>query len=440
MKKLTTTLVFLLAIISIHAQNIKSFSLEDAIKYAMENNLSIKNSKINIADAEEQIVERRSFGIPKVNGTIGYNYFVQLPASLVPAQFFNPMAPEGTFEKLTFGTRNDLSLGLGATTMVFDGSYFVGLRAAKAYRNYVDKELIAKERDVKNAVIDAYLPALLIQETRNTLQRNITNLQKLYFETQALYKEGFVEQLDVDRLELSLANLNAELENIDRQVELVYNVLKFQMGHPLEEAIVASDSIDQLLTPATPEELGNAINFMERPEYQVLNYGRELSELNLELNKVSYLPSVGAFANYQQSAQGDNLFDPIWIPSFVVGLSANIPIFDGFNKRAKVNMAKLDLAIIDNQKKELENAISLEVVNARNAYISAESRVEDQKRNLALAEKIYKTTQIKYKEGVGSSLELVQAEQSLFETQQNNIQATYELLIAKMNLDKALGK
>lgn len=427
--------------VSLMAQDPKPLSLEEAVNYAMENNIAIKNAQINITDANEQIIERRAFGLPRLNGTVGYNYFLQIPSSLVPAQFFDPSAPDGTFEKLAFGTRNDLQLGLSATSMVFDGSYFVGLRAARAYRRYVDKEMVAQKQDVKNAVTEAYLPALLLQQTRKTLERNITNLEKLLNETKALYKEGFVEQLDVDRLELSLANLNTELYDLDRQSELAYNVLKFQMGYPQEELIVASDEIDVLLIPATAEEMGEDINFQNRAEYQVLGLGRELNTLNIELNKAGYLPSLGAFANYQQSAQGNNLFkDPTWIPTFVVGFNLNIPIFDGFEKRAKVNRAKLDLLVVENQQKELENAITLEVRNARSTYSSAQSRVDAQRKNLLLAEKIYETTQIKYREGVGSSLELVQAEQSLFSSQQNYINSTFDLLLAKTNLNKALGK
>ena len=422
-------------------QEPQSMSLQEAIDYAMENNFSIKNAQIQIADAQEQIIERRAFGLPRIDGTINYNYFVQLPGSLVPAQFFDPSAPEDEFTTITFGTRNDLQLGLSASSMIFDGSYFVGLRAARAYRNYVEKDLTAKRQEVKNAVTDAYLPVLLLEETRKTLEKNIGTLTKIHDETKALYREGFVEKLDVDRLELSLANLNTELSNIRRQAELVYNGLKFQMGYPLDQPLLASDQIEQLLIPASAEELGNEIDYRSRPEYQVLELGKQLNELNIQLNRSGYLPSLSAFANYQQSAQGDNLFkNPFWIPTFIVGFRLNIPIFDGFEKRAKVNRAKLDLAVVENQQKELERAISLEVTNARTAYRSAQSRVDDQRKNLVLAEKIYETTQIKYREGVGSSLELVQAEQSLFQTQQNYIQSLYELLVAKMNLNKALGK
>ncbi|MEL6635205.1 MAG: TolC family protein [Bacteroidota bacterium] len=423
------------------AQDSETLSLEQAINYAMENNFSIRNAQVNIADAEEQIVERRSFGLPRLDGSVNYNYFVQLPASLIPAQAFDPNAPEGEFTEVAFGTRNDLQLGLSLTTLVFDGSYFVGLRAAKAYRQYVDRELIAKRQEVTNAVRDAYLPALIIQQTRNTLVRNLGTIDKLLTETKALYREGFVEQLDVDRLELSKANLETSINNLDREAQLVYNVLKFQMGYPLDREVVASDEIEQLLVPATAEELTAEVDYGSRPEYQVLGVGEQLSQLNIDLNRAGYLPSLAAFANYRSSVQGDNLFDdPFFIPSFIVGFQLQVPIFDGFEKRAKVNRAKLELTKLQNQRSDLERAIELEVANARTSYSSAQSRVDDERRNLNLAEKIYNTTQIKYREGVGSSLELVQAEQSLFSTQQSHIQAIYELLLAKIALDKALGK
>ncbi len=442
MKKL---LIALLGILFWHthseAQEAQALTLEDAINYAMENNFSIKNAQISVADAEEQIIERRSFGLPRVNGTVNYNYFLQIPSSLVPAQFLDPSAPDGEFSKLAFGTRNDLQLGLSANSMIFDGSYFVGLRAAKAYRKYADRELIAKKQEVRNTIIDAYLPALLIQQTREIIEFNITTLDKLLNETRALYREGFVEQLDVDRLDLSKADLETELENLDRQADLVYNVLKFQIGYPLNDEIVASDEIEQLLVPATGDELTAEVDYFSRPEYQVLSLGKQLNELNVELNKSGYLPSLGAFANYQYSVQGNSLFkNPVGIPTFIIGLSLNIPIFDGFEKRAKVNRAKLDLAKMENQQTDLERVIDLEVSNARINYAGAQTRVDAQRRSLLLAEKIYNTTQVKYREGVGSSLELVQAEQSLFQSQQGYIQSVYDLLVAKVTLSRALGK
>ena len=441
MKHLILTLLCGIITSTLFAQEPKSLTLEEAIQYAQENNIAIKNAQIGIADADEQIIERRSIGLPQLNAGVNYQYFVQLPNSLVPAQFFDPNAGEDEFAELQFGTRNNLTVSAELSMLLFDASYLTGLKASKAYREYVQYDLQLKKYDVKNQVIEAYLPALILEESKKTLEKNIANLEKFFSETQALYREGFAEQLDVDRLELSLANLRTEVENINRQRLLIYNVLKFQMGYPMDQEIIATDDIEALFTPASTDQLTADINYNQRPEIQVLEMGIQLNQLNIELNKNGYLPNLAAFGSYQQSAQGNNLFDnPFWIPTGVVGLQLNIPIFDGFDKRSKINRAKLDLEVARNQQAEVKRSISLEVQNARTSYYSALERVSSQERNLALAERIYNTTQIKYREGVGSSIEITQAEQSLYETQQNLVQARYDLLVAKMNLEKALGQ
>lgn len=434
-------ILFILFSTQLFGQDTPKFTLEEAINYALEKSSNIKNAQINLADADQQIIERRSFGLPRLNAGVDYQHFIQIPKTLVPAQFVDPMAMEGEFAELQFGTKNNLTAKLEATSMIFDGSYFTGLRAAKAYKEYVQKELLQTKQEVRNAVTEAYLPALILEESQKTIKKNIDNVSKLLAETKALYKEGFVEQLDVDRLELSIANLDAQWSTLERQKNLAYNVLKFQMNYPVLEALQTVDDIDALLLPVSDEDLTGNIPYEARPEYSVLRLAGRLNELNVELQKNGYLPSLGAFGSYQHSIQGDQLFNNSnYIPTLVVGLQLNVPIFDGFEKRAKVERAKLDLEILQNQITDFERGMTLEVANARNAYQDAQEKLVNQQKNLALAERIYNTSQIKYKEGVGSSIEIVQAEQSLFQTQQNIIQAKYEMLQAKIQLDKALGK
>lgn len=433
-------LVFCFTINLSYAQGPTEMSLQNAIDYALENSIDMRLANIEIADADQQILENRAIGLPQVSAGVDYQYFLQIPASVVDLSNFDPTLPEGTFEKLEFGLKNNLTANITASALLFDASYLTALKAARTYRDYVQRDRERVRYEVENKVIEAYLPALILEESKKTLLKNIDNLGKLLAETQAIYKEGFAEQLDVDRLELSLSNLRTEVDNIDRQKDIIYNVLKFQMGYPINEPIIAVDNIEALFEPASNEELTAAVDYSQRPEVQVVEMGIQLNELNVELNKAGYLPSLGAFLTYQQSAQGNNLFDnPIWVPSAIVGLQLNVPIFDGFSKRSKINRAKLDLEEAQQQKEQLERSISLEVANARTNYINALERAQSQNKNVSLAERIYDTTQIKYREGVGSSVEVTQAEQSLYETQQNYTQARYDLLVAKMALEKALG-
>jgi outer membrane protein len=213
------------------------------------------------------------------------------------------------------------------------------------------------------------------------------------------------------------------------------------MGYPMDQQIVAIDNVEGLFELATEEELTAPVNYEQKPEYQVLKLGKNLNELNVTLQKSGYYPSLSGFASFQGIAQGDDIInDPVWSKNSYLGLALKVPIFDGLEKKAKVNRARLDLATAVNQQIELERAITLEVQNARTNYTSAIERWKNQKKNVELAERIYNTTQIKYREGVGSSIEITQAEQSLFNSQSNYIRSRYDLLVAKMALDKALGK
>ncbi len=439
MKHLLITLLSCIFFVQLNAQEVKALTLDEAIAYAMHNNISIKNSLLEVEDAQQQIYEQRAVGIPRVNASVDWNYALALPVSLIPSEFLG--GPPGEFEQVQFGTRNNFTAGLEASTLIFDFSYLTGLKAAKKYKVYAGEQLQQQQFEIKYRIIDAYLPALIVQENIETINKNISNIEKLRMETKALYKEGFVEQLDVDRLDLTLTNLATELENLNRQAILVYNVLKFEMGYPMDQEITAVDDMEGLFELATEDELTASVDYNQKPEYQVLSIGKELNEMNVTLQKSGYYPSLSGYANFSGIAQGDDIInDPIWSKNSYLGLGLKIPIFDGLEKKAKVSRARLDLADVTNRQIELERAITLEVQNARTNYTSAIERWENQKKNVELAERIYETTQIKYREGVGSSIEITQAEQSLFDSQSNYIRSRYDLLVAKKALDKALGK
>ncbi|MEL7020405.1 MAG: TolC family protein, partial [Bacteroidota bacterium] len=373
------------------AQDNLSLTLADAIQYAYDNSLTVRNAQIAIADAEQQIIERRAVGLPQVNGEISYNRYLKVPVQALPDAFVNsardPMTgelPEGFSREISFLLKNSFTAGVTLSSLVYDGSYNVGLKAARRFREYVLQDLEVQKRGVRNQVMDAYLPSLLLAESLITLDKNIANLEKLLFETQQLYKEGFVEQLDVDRLSLSIANLQTERDNLVRQQEVAANALKLAMGFPIERNLAISDSIDDILEFATGEDLNNEVDYTLRPQYGLINKGLELNQLNVDVNKAGYLPSVAAFLSYQQQWQGDNFDDGFWAPTSVLGLQVNVPIFDGFSKRAKIERARLDMETVQNQKRDFERLVTFEVENARTQYLSAQQRLKNQRSNLEL--------------------------------------------------------
>lgn len=425
------------------AQQTPAFSLEEAVEYAHDQSVEVKNARLRVLDAEQQIIERRSIGLPQLSAEANFNRYLQVPVQPLPEafiQFLESINPNGEVDReASFLLNNNFSAGVNLDMMVFDGTYFTGLKAARAFREYTAQELVTTKRQIRNSVIDAYLPLLQLEKNIELIDKNVANLEKLLEETRALYEEGFAEQLDVDRQQLSLNNLLVERENLVRQRESALARLKYIMGYPADEPLLVSEDLEEMAIGVEEEALTAAVNPGARPEFVLAEEGIDLQELNVKVNKAAYLPKLNAYGAYQQSYQGNNFKDGFWAPTANVGVRLSIPIFDGFYRKSQVERAQIDLEEAQNQQRDLQRAINLEVTNARNSYLNAMEALDGQRDNLELAERIYETTQIKYREGVGSSVELTQAEQSLYRAQTNYTNALYNVLSAKMDLKMALG-
>ncbi|MEM9836058.1 MAG: TolC family protein, partial [Bacteroidota bacterium] len=412
-------------------------TMEAAVAYALDNSNTIKNARVQIADAEQQIKEQLSTGLPKINGTLDINHFLEVPVLPLPEAFaMDPDAPES----IAFQLRNNFTAGISAQTMIFNGSFFVGLRAARAARKYYDTELENQQQTVRNQVINAYLPLLLIRENLEQLDKNITNLEALLQETTAFYEAGFVEQLDVDRLQLNLDNLQIERTNLERQQTNALRALKFTMNYPQGQELNIEDDLEELNFEAEEALLQGPIPYQQRAEVRVLDQALVLQDLQVELQRAAFLPTVNASLSGQYQFQGDKLSDGFWAPTVVLGINAVVPIYDFGGRRARVERAKLEKETALNQRDDLIRGIELSVINARTDFTSASERLEARLRSRNLAERIYETTQIKYREGVGSSLEVVQAEQELYTAQSNYLTALYETILSKESLKQALGR
>ncbi len=418
----------------------QEFTLSQAISYGETNSPSVQIAQIGVSDAEQQIIQNRAIGLPTVGINGNYQHFLQIPAQLVPAEFFG--GQPGEFAELAFGTKNNFTASAQMSTLIYDASYFTALKASRKYKVFSAQQLAVAKQDVKKNVTLAYLATLIYDETVNVLDSNSNNLSRLLFETTELYKAGFAEQLDIDRLTLSLKQLNTQKEDLNRQKQMAMNNLKFVMGFPMEQDLSVTDELEALVENNFVVEANEKLALENRAEYKMVQTGIELQQLNITAQKQQgFYPNLAGFASYQQSLQGANLFnDAQWIPTAVVGLQLNVPIFDGFARESKIERAKLDLEEAVRERDQLTEAIRLEVANARIKYDNAVVQVNNTKESMALAKKIYKTTQIKYTEGLGSSLELNQAESGLFIEQSGYIQALFSLLMAKAELEIALGK
>lgn len=410
-------------------------SMDQLIDYALANSPEMLDAQLKVQDAEAQILQSKSTGLPQVSGSGTYQRYFEVPVVPLPAEFTG-----GEPQEVSFVLKNNFTAGVNLDAMIFDAAYFVALKAARAARTYAQLELVDRQRQVRQQVRDVYLPVLLLQSNLAQLDKNLVNLEDLYQETQQIYEAGFAEQLDVDRLALSLANLRTERDALDRQYENALRALKFTINYPAGQTLTIGDDMEAMLAEDNPEMLTTTVNYTRRPEINLLDQAIALSDYNIENFKTGYLPSLRGFAGYQYQYQGDDFKSGFWAPTGFVGLTLNVPIYDGGFKRSQIDRATITRQQVQVQRSTVQRLIDLEVENARATYLSAQERFKEREDNLALAQRIYDTTQVKYREGVGSSLEVNQAEQALYTSQTNRLQAIYDVLQAKVALEEALGE
>ena len=457
MKRVNLSILLGLGLL-MNGQSQSAFSLNEAVAYALEHSAEMRIEQLNVADADGQLLEYKSIGIPKLTGDVDYSYFLDIPTQILP-DFLSPAVygvliqeglveqqeiPTGASVPVKFGKDHNITAGLNFNTMLFDFAWIQGLKAQRLFRELVVKNLDVKAYEIRSAVTKAYLAVLITEENAELLDNNIANLQRLLNETQAIYESGFAEKLDVDRLALSLDNLRTQRQNATRLTELTQNLLKFQMGYPVDDDIALSDTFDELTGALSVEQidLDAPVDFADRPEYRTIELTEQLNDINVEVIKSGYLPSLRANAGISRVLQRDDLFDGEenpWFPSSFVGVSLSVPIFDGLEKKAKMQRAQISREKVSIQKSEFERGVQLQVQNGRIAFFNAQETVQARRDAMTLAQQIYDTTQIKYREGVGSSLELTQAESDLYVAQTNYINALYDLIVAKTDLDIALG-
>jgi len=438
------SLIFLLAgVNSLFAQTITRFSLVEAQEYAIQKAYSMQNSRKDIEIARKKVSEITALGLPQVNADLSYTNFIDIPTQLIPGEFFEQ--EPGTFIPVQFGTKHNASFELGLTQLIFDGSYIVGLKASKAYLSLSQTQLLKSEIEIKESIAQAYSMVLIAEESKVIIDSTLITLRKSLYETREIFKSGFIEDTDVDQLELLVAELESSLIRVTRSLELAYNFLKFQMGMEIKEIIVLTDDLDALLNMVDPDVLLNTkFDFNSNVDYQMLKNQENLAQLQVKLEKAAYLPNIVGFYSFQENAQRVSFnfveADQPWFKTSFFGFQLHIPIFSSGNRHSKVKQAKLKVDKLMIADQQLREGLELELVTARadfyNAYLIYENRVK----SLGIAKKIYQKTTEKYKEGISSSLDLSQSYNQYLESEAQYIDSIKDLLGAKIKLNKILTK
>ena len=419
-----------------------SLSLDECLQMALSNNENLKNSFLEENVSKMTSREYLSVGFPQIQFETGLKYNFEIQKSLIDISKFMPGVPEGTEQEVSFGQKYDGIMDLGINQMIFNGSYFVGLAASKTLIELSEKQTVRAKVDIIESVRKAYYVVLNTKERLSLVNSNLDRIESLLYDTEILYKNGFVEKLDVDRIKVSFNNLNAEKIKAERLYDLSLSVLKFQIGFPVNEKLSVKGSIEDVILSVNDYDI-QSFDYSDRIEHSILNTNKRLKSHELKNNRSQFLPQIYANLNYgfnTSSSEYDLFFNSNrWKKYGTVGLQVIVPIFDGLNKRSKINRSKIVIQQVENQIKFLERSIDLQI---NQNYIELKNAIESlnvSKDNLVLANEVYSVSEKKYKEGVGSNLEVLDSNNALKTAQTNYYNAYYQAIISKINLEKTLG-
>ncbi|MGI4727846.1 MAG: TolC family protein [Janthinobacterium lividum] len=446
MKKTVTILIFILSgfktfsqLQPIGDQNY-SFSVADCITYAYEHQNAVVNANLDIKSAEYRVKETIGIGLPQINGSATFTDYLRLPVTLIPGEF---IGQPGTFIPLKFGVNYNANVGVNGSQLLFSGSYLIGLKAAKTYKELSYRNYTRTKIDANVNVTKAYYQVLVSNEQIRLLDANINQLKQQLDQTVAQNKQGFVEKIDVDRITVQYNNLVTTRENTIRLLALNYQLLKFQMSMPIEDNLTLTTKLaDVALDNNVAAITTDTAFYHNRIEYGLQETQKRLYALDVKNRQSQYLPSLSANASLA-SAYQNNRFGQLfnsYFPSSYIGLTLNVPVFNGFQRLNQIRQAKITYTQSQNNLTELKNSLNLQASQASITFINGLQTLNNQKNSRVLAEEVLRVSKIKYQQGVGSSIEVTQAQTDLENADNQYIQGLYDALVSKVDLDRAYGR
>lgn len=452
----------LLSAASAHAQNINSFTVQQAVDYANKNSVQVKNALLDILIQKQVNRDVTSIALPQINGTVGVTRNLDIAVQSIP-NFIAPATyqvlidegvkngngqpvtfPAGGFGNLLFPFGNPWNANAGITLsqLIFDGQVFIALKARNGTISLQEKIAALTQENIKANVYKIYYQLVAGKTQIELLDANIKRLEKLKHDVQVMYDNGFTEKVDIDKLSVQVANLQTEKLKAENMITNGYAGLKLLMGMPVKDSLVLTDTLsDEKIKEGILE--ATQFKYSDRKDFQISELTNTLNGLNVRRYKLSQIPTFALVGGYSKQAQR-NKFDFFekgdWFTSSYIGIQMKLPIFNGFSLNSKIKKAQLELQKSRNQTEALKINIDGEVNNAKNNFIAAIATMDFQKKNMALAEKVYEQTKKKYEIGTGSASEINAAQVDLKTAQTNYLGALYDAIIARVDFLKATGK
>ncbi len=419
-----------------------TFTLQEAIAFALENNYSAINADRDVLDAQKQKWETIASGLPQITGAIGYQNQLIQPVSQIPAEFFG--GEPGTFQNVIFSQPQTAVATATLRQQLFDGSYIVGVQATKAFLSYSANNKEKTQLEVRKAVTEAYGNVLLATESVLILEKNIENLEKNLFETTKIYENGLGDEESVEQLQITLSSVQNQLKNSLRLKEITLQMLNLVMGIAIDAPTQLSENLDVLTQKQIDFNLLESdFDLENNVDFKLALNINEQRYFEWKLAKSRALPTLNAFVNYGANSfsQEFNFLNrgQAWFEQSIVGVDLSIPIFSSGQRSAGTARAKIALEKAKTQLTEAEEQIRLQLESSKSNYILSIAEYETAKENLNLAERIQNKNEIKYTEGLASSFELRQAQTQLYDAQQNYLQSMVEVINKKTALQTILN-
>ncbi len=399
--------------------------LNEAKDYALKYNRDVKNAGLAIDEASSKVWESIASGLPQINATMDYTDYLGAEMSF-------QLDPDMPASKTPMVSTSFLNINV--SQLLFSGTYIVGLQTAKLYKSMTEKNAEKSELDVKEQVSNAYFIILLSELTCDILVKNLENVRDLYVNTEAMYKVGVSELTDVDQLSIQVTMLENNLRQTKRQVDMSYDLLKLQLGVDPDTQIELTQSLDDFL------QMFDFHNALVQPfdvnanvDYQLMHSQEQISEKQVSLQKMEYLPTVSA--NYIRT---EKIKTPIvdMQPNNVLQFNLNIPIFSSGMRKSKVSQAKIQLETTRNNKAQLEDALRIQERQARLNLNTALEQYNSQKKNVEVAHRVYENINRKFQHGLVSSLDLTTANNNYLSAESDYIQSMLQVLEAHTTLEK----
>jgi outer membrane protein len=468
-KKLSWSLLLFLAPAISKAQQVTQLSAQQAADLAVKNVVDVRNAQI---DYDLQVAKNKEItasAYPQISGTAQINHYLKLPQIQFPNttdfNIYDILIREGVLKDNGSGapikiTQNaggvsvnnvsffapwNVQFGVGVQQLLFQPDVLVGLQARSSALVLATENINVAKDKVRDAAYKSYYAVLIAEKQKQFLEDGIKRLKKLISDQEQIFKNGFIEKLDIDKSTVALNNLESGLQQINSGIAINYALLKQALGLPQKDSLRLSELLDEKSIKANLL-LADSFNYNDRSEIRSLQAVSQLQKLDLKRNKMGYYPTVAAFVNGGYNGQANPNFKAFtgesWFfySTVIVGLNVSVPIWDGGQRKQKVNAASLNLQKTNNTIQNVKQLIDMEQSISKNALQSSLVAYDIQQRNVTLAQKVYDTEKKKYEQGLSSAQTLLLSEGEIQTAQSNYFKALYDAIIAKVSYLKAIGK